>query len=210
MRFNYDQIDADNRKMQRYIAQRIPPEGVKIVLADGPDGEAWADLFPSWDDDDCDLHIETNAPEWVGLREVYDYFRRPELTSWEREREMVGETNRRKTRNLEREGNAMGHELHQSQQTVLGTDSAIPLLSALPDLNSIAKSLERIADVVDPPPPDKVDTSYVAKRLGIGLARVSQMASQGEIPPSCVVAGTGNGKIWKFHRVRIDQWIESR
>lgn len=210
MKVNYDQIDADNRKMKRFIAERLPPDGTRIVLADGPDGEAWADLFPNWDDGDCDLHIETNAPEWVGLREVYGYFRRPELTFREREREMTGETNRWKNQNLERERNAMGHELNQIRQTAFGGDSAIPLFSALPDLKSIAKSLERIADIVDPPPPDKVDTSYVAKRLGIGLARVSQMASQGEIPPSCIVAGTGNGKIWKFHRVRIDQWIESR
>ena len=90
------------------------------------------------------------------------------------------------------------------------TASAISLTSALPDLAAIARSLARIADAVDPPPPDKVDTAYVAKRLGIGLARVSQMASGGEIPASCIVAGTGNGKLWKFHRVRIDEWIESR
>lgn len=84
------------------------------------------------------------------------------------------------------------------------------LLAALPGLaDSIAKSLARIADAIDPPPPDKVDTTYVAKRLGIGVARVSQMASGGEIPASCIVAGTGHGKLWKFHRARIDEWIEN-
>jgi hypothetical protein len=87
--------------------------------------------------------------------------------------------------------------------------STISANSALPNLAAIARSLERIADAVDPPPPDKVDTAYVAKRLGIGLARVSQMAGQGEIPPSCIVAGTGNGKLWKFHRARIDEWIDN-
>lgn len=100
--------------------------------------------------------------------------------------------------------------LRQAAESPVLAESAISLISALPDLVSIAKSLERIANVVDPPPPDKVDTAYVAKKLGIGLPRVSQMASQGEIPPSCIVVGTGNGKVWKFHRARIDQWIESR
>lgn len=76
--------------------------------------------------------------------------------------------------------------------------------------SAMAKSVERIADVLDPPPPDKVDTAYVAKRLGCGLARVSQMAGSGEISATCIVAGTGKGKPWKFYRSRIDQWIESR
>jgi helix-turn-helix protein len=94
-----------------------------------------------------------------------------------------------------------GQELIRLRQSQVLTESAI---------SSIARSLARIADAVDPPPADKVDTSYVAQKLGIGLARVSQMASQGEIPASCIVAGTGHGKIWKFHRERIDEWIESR
>lgn len=87
--------------------------------------------------------------------------------------------------------------------------SAHSLTPVMPDISSIARSLERIANAMDPPPPDKVDTTYVAKRLGIGVARVSQMAGQGEIPPSCIVAGTGNGKVWKFHRAQIDEWINN-
>jgi hypothetical protein len=29
-----------------HIASRIPEEGYRIVLADGPEGEVWADLDP--------------------------------------------------------------------------------------------------------------------------------------------------------------------
>lgn len=65
-----DQIQADNCKMKRFICERT--DGTRIVLADGVEGgPAWADLYPIWDDDgECDLLIETNEPEWVGLREV--------------------------------------------------------------------------------------------------------------------------------------------
>jgi excisionase family DNA binding protein len=85
---NYEIVAADNRRMKRFICGRIPQDGTRIVLADGEDGPAWADLLPVWDDDgDCDLLIGTNEPEWANLREVYDYFRRTDLTwsEWKKE-----------------------------------------------------------------------------------------------------------------------------
>ena len=81
-----NQIQADIRRMKRFICERVPEDG-RIVLADGDEGPAWADLLPVWDEDgDCDLHIETNEPEFVNLREVYDHFRRREMTwaEWSR------------------------------------------------------------------------------------------------------------------------------
>lgn len=212
-----EQVQADVRRMKRFICECLHAERTRIVLANGPDGPTWVDLMASWDDDgDCDLVIESNEPDAFGLREVYEHFRRQEMTAWEWGRELASEVNRWRLHYFERENRAMGFELNHIRQTTfeidpqVSADSAISLISALPDLAAIAKSLERIADAVDPPPADKVDTTYVAKKLGIGLARVSQMASGGEIPANCIVAGTGHGKIWKFHRVRIDQWIESR
>jgi hypothetical protein len=70
--------------------------------------------------------------------------------------------------------------------------------------------LKRIADHFDPPPPDKVGTEYVAHRLGCTPTWIADLARQGEIPPNCVVPGTGDGKPWKFHRPLIDRWIETR
>lgn len=75
---------------------------------------------------------------------------------------------------------------------------------------SMAADLRRIADKVDPPPPDKVGTPYVAERLGCTTVWVTEMIRSGDIPRSCIVPGTGNGKPWKFHRGRIDEWLESR
>jgi len=37
---------------------------------------------------------------------------------------------------------------------------------------------------------------------------VAEMASEGRIPRGCIVPGTGEGKVWKFHRAKIDYWIE--
>lgn len=210
MRLSLDQILADRARMEQFICDRISGGVTRIDLGGG----AWADLTAFWDDEfGWTLLLETDEPEWVDLQEVYDHFRRKEMTAWERSKESEAEMNRWKVQKLEKENLAMGFELNQLRQTTLDpqarTGSAIPLTSALPELASIAKSLARIADAVDPPPPDKVDSTYVAKKLGIGLARVSQMATGGEIPPSCIVAGTGHGKLWKFHRTRIDEWINN-
>ena len=74
----------------------------------------------------------------------------------------------------------------------------------------IASSLKRIADHVDPPPPDIVDTTYIADKLGCTLEWVAKMSLKGRIPANCIVPGTGIGKPWKFYRSRIDRWIVER
>lgn len=68
---------------------------------------------------------------------------------------------------------------------------------------ALADHLRRLADHFDPPPPDKVGSDYVAGRLGCTTTWIAELVRQGEIPASCVVVGTGNGKPWKFHRARI-------
>jgi hypothetical protein len=74
----------------------------------------------------------------------------------------------------------------------------------------MARSIARIADALDPPPPDIVDSTYVARRLGCTTTWIADQARSGDIPRRCIVAGTGRGKPWKFHRGPIDEWIESR
>jgi hypothetical protein len=77
-----EELQSDDRKMRCFICERVPADGARIVLADGPEGgPAWADLTPVWDDEyGWDLTLETNEPEWVDLREVYQHFRRQEMT----------------------------------------------------------------------------------------------------------------------------------
>jgi len=95
-----DQILADNARMREFLCQRLPPDGTRIDLGDG----AWADLTPFWDDwFGWTLHWETNEPEWVDLRMVYEHFRRREMTSREWWAELDGEMNRCRVRSLEGE-----------------------------------------------------------------------------------------------------------
>jgi hypothetical protein len=76
---------------------------------------------------------------------------------------------------------------------------------------SIDTNLKRIAETLDPPDDARpVGTPYVAKRLGQTTTWVAEMARRGKIPKSCIAAGTGVGKPWKFHRDKIDAWIENR
>ncbi len=77
-------------------------------------------------------------------------------------------------------------------------------------LSSIASDLRRLADHFAPAPGDKVGTPYVARALAQTTTWVAEMARTGIIPKHCVVEGTGNGRPWKFHRTRIDEWIRSR
>jgi hypothetical protein len=100
MRLTIEQILADNAKMEQYICERIPPATTRIDLGRG----AWADLTPFWDDRfGWSLLLETDEPEWVDLSEVYQHFRREEMTSREWWREFEGEMARSKVRSLEGE-----------------------------------------------------------------------------------------------------------
>ncbi len=71
-------------------------------------------------------------------------------------------------------------------------------------------SLERLVEAIVPTPPQVVGTPYVAQRLGCTTVWVAELVRTGELPSSCVVAGTGHGKPWKFHRSKVDQWLEHR
>jgi excisionase family DNA binding protein len=100
-----DHYQSDRRRMKAFVAMRIPEEGCRLVVADGPDeGEVWVDLDPvRYDDGEMDLHLETNCREAVYLPDIYMRFRRQEMTSWEWCSEVEGEITRWKFRFLEGE-----------------------------------------------------------------------------------------------------------
>lgn len=74
----------------------------------------------------------------------------------------------------------------------------------------VAEYLRRIADRLDPPPPDKVGTPYIADRLGCTTVWITELIRKKDVPANCIVPGTGNGKPWKFYRDRIDRWLKER
>jgi excisionase family DNA binding protein len=75
--------------MKAYIASRIlNEEDAEVLWADGDDGELWVFLYPVWDEQDgWDLLWETDCPEAVCLRDIYEHFRRREMSveEWGRE-----------------------------------------------------------------------------------------------------------------------------
>lgn len=77
-------------------------------------------------------------------------------------------------------------------------------------LETIAEQLQRVADHFVPPEEDKVGSTYIAQRLGCSTTWVGRMANNGTIPRKCIVPGTGNGRLWKFYRDQIDDWLATR
>ena len=77
-------------------------------------------------------------------------------------------------------------------------------------LEGIQAFQQRIADHLAPEPNAIVGTPYISKKLGLSTIWITDMVRTGKLPKSCIVTGTGNGKPWKFHRTKIDEWVKSR
>ena len=92
--------------------------------------------------------------------------------------------------------------------------SAIALIELLERvataLEAIQTSSGRIADQLAPDPAEIVGTPYIAKLLDCTTVWIADMVRSGAIPKSCIVPGTGNGKVWKFYRKKIETWLETR
>jgi hypothetical protein len=67
----------------------------------------------------------------------------------------------------------------------------------------LSANVSRIADVLDPPPPDIVGTPYVAGKLGCTTTWIADLIRLRQTPSGCLVPGTGGS--WKFLRARIDR-----
>ena len=113
--------------------------------------------------------------------------------------------------NWHSEGSAAWKPLRALARAAGMTDDLIEALERLAiAAERIQEQLLRIADHFDPPPPDIVDSPYIADRLGVTTTRIAQMIREGTIPKDCIVPGTGNGRLWKCYRSRIRKWLETR
>lgn len=82
--------------------------------------------------------------------------------------------------------------------------------SQMPTLASLAESVVRVADHLAPPAANIVGSRYIADRLGCTTAWVGKMASNGMIPRKSIISGTGKGRLWKFYRQHVDEWLATR
>ncbi len=90
-------------------------------------------------------------------------------------------------------------------------DTYLNLLERLAaSAEAIANELRRIANHFNPQPPDVVDSRYLADRLGCTTTWVADMARSGQIPRSCIVPGTGGGRLWRFYRTKVEEWLSRR
>jgi len=76
--------------------------------------------------------------------------------------------------------------------------------------SEMADALTRIADHITPAVTQIVGTRYVADKLGCTTTWITDLIRNNEIPATCIVEGTGNGKQWKFHARKINSWIANR
>jgi DNA modification methylase len=131
--FTFDQLLADRHRMKAFVAMRIPEEGCRIVLADGPVGEVWADLNPvRYGDGEMDVHLETNCREAVCLPDIYMHFRRQEMTWWEWQRELRSAVELYSLRKLAADPLTCIVELNDRRRRELIRDREPPQETALP------------------------------------------------------------------------------
>jgi hypothetical protein len=105
-------------------------------------------------------------------------------------------------------GNKSVAHLTQIADSPLTLAASFQLIAG--QLQAIEAHLSRLANHFDPPPPDIVDTPFLARQLGVTPTRIAQMVREGTIPKSCIVPGTGDGRPWKFYRHRLDEWLARR
>ncbi len=190
-----NQILADDRKMERFICERIRPDvPTRIIMADGPDGPAWVDLTPFWDENgDCDLIIETNEPDAFGRRDVYEHFRRMDMTAWEWEREMAGEINRWKVPDLERENTVLRH----------GAEAEM-----LVRLERIEGKLDEVAET-SKPALDYSSIKQAARITGLSDSHIRRAVVAGELSASNI-GSSASHPIYRIALKDLHEWMNNK
>jgi excisionase family DNA binding protein len=97
-------------------------------------------------------------------------------------------------------------EVNPMEMTAGGNDIAA-LVAALAEHT---RAIGTLVATLAPEVPDLVGTEYLAKKLGVSKQWVGTMAERGDIPRHCVAPKVSGGRIWKFHRERVDAWLRER
>jgi len=102
------------------------------------------------------------------------------------------------------------HASSDAQETEPSAQILVRLDRIAVALEDLVEQSHRLANHLVPIPGSIVDSPFVASLLGCTVTWVSEMARSGKIPKGCIVPGTGNGKLWKFYRERVEEWVNKR
>ena len=97
-------------------------------------------------------------------------------------------------------------EIKPMEMTAGGNDIST-LVAALKEHT---RAIGSLVATLAPPVPDLVGTDYIARRLGVSKQWVGTMAERGDIPRHCIAPKVNGGRIWKFHRDKIEAWLRER
>ena len=92
-----------------------------------------------------------------------------------------------------------------------------PMIASVSDFAALVAALTdhtraigALVATLAPEVPDHVGTDYIARRLGCSTQWVAKMAENGDIPNACIAPKISGGRIWKFHREKIEAWLRER
>lgn len=92
-----------------------------------------------------------------------------------------------------------------------------PMIASVSDITDLVvalkdhtRAISSLVATLAPEVPDLVGTDYIARRLGVSKQWVGTMAERGDIPRNCIAPKVSGGRIWKFHREKIEAWLRER
>lgn len=101
---------------------------------------------------------------------------------------------------------AESHTFEERPMIASGNDFA-DLVDALRNHTAAITSL---VATLAPEVPDLVGTTYVASRLGVSTTWVCRLADNGDIPKACMAPRLSGGRIRRFFRDKVDQWLSEK
>lgn len=100
-----------------------------------------------------------------------------------------------------------GSHCAEENSMIASVSDFAALVAALTDHT---RAIGALVATLAPEVPDHVGTDYIARRLGCSTQWVAKMAESGDIPKACIAPKISGGRIWKFHREKIEAWLRDR
>lgn len=104
-----------------------------------------------------------------------------------------------------------GFSYEKEDQKVNGVQEIVlPLIQLVEELKQQGEVFQGLLEVLSPTPVDLVGTDFVAAKLGCTTQWVTEMAGNGTIPKKCIAPKVSGGRIWKFYRQEICDWLNEK